>query len=371
MKLADQRLRQAKGASRSNGPVGSRVRLLVPVILALFLTLSGRLAVAGARNEMIQRAARSCVRLSVIDDVSGNLQVVGSGSGTIISNDGAILTNYHVIADMETDRLHAAVRVERMEQFDRPPIPVCVAVPKNAVASRERDLAVIRCEMGLDGAPYRPADWPALPIGDPDALQLADRIWVLGYPAVGGATINLSAGVVSGVQAAAEGRDWFKTDALVHPGNSGGSAVNDRGQLIGIPTGVRTRVDPKVPGELTLIRPADWATDLIDRAGINTVSVTASADRKAGRPRLGVKFDRTGRTDASGGAVISELQPEGPAEKAALQVGDVIAKFEDQPIHEPDDLSTALAKRRPGDVVHLTVRRGQEEIALAITLGPP
>lgn len=157
------------------------------------------------------------------------------GSGTVISPDGLILTNAHVAVADETegtlDRLEVAVTTAS----DTPPQPTYIA---EVVASDwALDLAVLRVTERIGGGAL-PTDLKYAALGDSDALEIGDPIRILGYPGIGGETITLTSGLVSGFvsEAGLGNRAWVKTDATIAGGNSGGMAVNADGELIGVPT---------------------------------------------------------------------------------------------------------------------------------------
>jgi S1-C subfamily serine protease len=104
-----------------------------------------------------------------------------------------------------------------------------------------------------------------VPIGDSDTIQIGDTLSVLGFPGLGGETVTLTRGTVSGFHGEAGlTRAWVKTDTEINRGNSGGMALNDAGELIGIPTFVGT--DVYVTGKLGYIRPVNLARSLIELA---------------------------------------------------------------------------------------------------------
>jgi putative serine protease PepD len=117
-------------------------------------------------------------------------------------------------------------------------------------------------------------EFPTLPMGDSDTVSIGDELVVIGFPGlpapgtqaqVGGATVTLTRGTVSGFLEDEAGRlrGWIKTDAEINPGNSGGMAINERGELIGIPTIVVS--GREVTGKIGVIRPINLARPLIDR----------------------------------------------------------------------------------------------------------
>ncbi|MEX2158214.1 MAG: serine protease [Dehalococcoidia bacterium] len=236
--------------------------------------------------------ARSVVQIVALDDAS---DPVWSGSGTVISDEGLILTNAHVV-DNRADE-YADLGVAVTEDPNLPPTPSYIA--EIAAVDYVLDLAVIRVVSDLDGADAT-LDLPAVPIGDSDAVEIGEHIRILGFPGIGGETITFTEGAVSGFTSQRDiaDRAWIKTDSTIAGGNSGGLAVNARGEIIGVPTiagsseevqpvDCRTVVDTNrdtvvdgldtcVPlgGFINGLRPVALAQDLIDAAESGTVYVS-------------------------------------------------------------------------------------------------
>jgi len=168
--------------------------------------------------------------LSLVDDA---FEPVWTGSGSVISEDGLILTNAHVVDNRldEYDELGVAV----LDQTDEPPDMAYLA--EVAAVDYALDLAVIRIVSDLDGRPTA-VELPTVELGDSDEVEIGDPIRILGYPGIGGETITFTDGVVSGFtsERSLSGRAWIKTDATIAGGNSGGMAVNDQGELVGVPS---------------------------------------------------------------------------------------------------------------------------------------
>ena len=172
-----------------------------------------------------------------------------SGSGTIISPDGLILTNAHVVTpDTGTlDRLEIGLT----EASDTPPEPTFLA--EVAAIDGALDLAVLRITEPIDGGEV-PDDLPYVELGDSDSLEIGDPLRILGYPGIGGETITLTSGLVSGFvgEAGLGVRAWVKTDATIAGGNSGGLAADSSGLLVAVPTIASAGVDV---GEIVDCRP--------------------------------------------------------------------------------------------------------------------
>jgi len=242
------------------------------------LPLVTRIGSLGHRTypDPVKRAFDSTVMIVVADLIDGRLQARGGGSGVIVGGDGSILTNYHVVHD-KNGRLHDVFVVGRFGKLGEAPQLQCAGRPNRSKLQRELDLALIKCDTDLDGRNWTPTAagvWATLPGAKPEDIHVGERVWVLGYPDVGGGGLTLSTGQISGWtgQDGADGHDFIKTDASITHGNSGGPVVDDEGRLLGIATASRTRVT-KGGGVLEinragLVRPIAIASDLIAIASI-------------------------------------------------------------------------------------------------------
>jgi len=214
---------------------------LVSVLMLQFL--AGAQPAPALDRAVTQKVMASVVQLIAVDEGrGGRFLPKWAGSGTIVSPDGLILTNCHVAMpsamwgapEFEYEHLVVALTL----RSDEPPQPTYLAevVQYNPYL----DLAVVRVSRGLDGKPVDPAtlNLPTTPLGDSDTLEIGDALYIFGYPSIGGETITLTTGTVSGFSSekGVKGRAWIKTDAAIAGGNSGGTAVNERGELVGIPT---------------------------------------------------------------------------------------------------------------------------------------
>ncbi len=181
------------------------------------------------------------------------------GSGTIIHPDGQILTNLHVVEDA------SSLRIALSPAPDKPPVVTYLA--EVVAYNVSFDLALIQITASLDGEPVNKSELnlPSIPLGDSDSLQLGDTLNIFGYPGVGGETISLTRGVVSGfetkdIESGGTIRAWIKTDAGLDLGNSGGAAINDRGLLVGIPTLIQL----DMVGSMGRLRPAKLVNYLVE-----------------------------------------------------------------------------------------------------------
>ena len=240
----------------------------------------------------------STVQIWAMAAREGALERTWSGSGSIISPDGLILTNAHVVLPDEifpVDALQVWVTVAA----DQPPVPSYYAAVLQA--DRALDLAVIRIssDINYNALNFATLDLPAVALADSDLLEIGQDLIILGYPGIGGATITLTSGKVAGFtgEPAFGERAFIKTSATIAGGNSGGLAANERGELVGVPTQLGYggndqfvdcrvladtngdgRVDDRdacVPtgGFINALRPVNLARPMIERARAGQISV--------------------------------------------------------------------------------------------------
>ena len=257
--------------------------------------------------------------------------VRGQGSGFIVSSDGIILTNAHVVRDAS----EVTVKLTDRREFQA---KVLGADPKT-------DVAVLRIDArGL----------PTLPMGSAKSLRPGE--WVLAIGSPYGFENSVTAGVVS-----AKGRalpddsmvPFIQTDVAVNPGNSGGPLFNARGEVVGINSQIYSQ-SGGYQG-LSFAIPIEIANQVKDQI---------VATGKARHARLGVTVQEVNqaladsfRLDRPEGALVSSVEPDGPAAKAGLKSGDVVLKFNGQPIVASADLPTLIGQAGPGEKVTLEVVR--------------
>jgi S1-C subfamily serine protease len=247
------------------------------------------------------------VQILAIVDVDGQEDVGWSGSGSIISPDGYILTNAHVVL---SDRYYTVkyLVVAMTVAQDAPPEPRYRM--DLLQVDQPLDIAVGRITADKDGNPIDPAslNLPTVPLGASDTLNLGDPLTIIGYPGIGGETITLTRGEVSGFTSdpAYGNRAFIKTSATIAGGNSGGLASNNQGELIGVPTqlgygggdqyidcrvladtnrdGVIDDRDSCVPtgGFINALRPVKLAIPLIEAAKRGEININAGVQESAG-----------------------------------------------------------------------------------------
>lgn len=229
------------------------------------------LLIAHGQAQILSREVRQTIIEAVVqvvpwDPVASDL-APWSGSATIISPDGYLLTNFHVVGVEDTREAYRehAIFVTRLGFTDRAPELRYWA--EYVDGDPAFDLAILKIREHGDGTPIA-ADqtFPAVAVGTTADLLPGDPITVVGYPGISGETITFTAGVISGwvgEDFISGGKQWLKTDAKIARGNSGGGAFNDRGELIGVPTVGISELTGQLYEEQLFIRPVSLAWSLI------------------------------------------------------------------------------------------------------------
>ena len=269
------------------------------------------------------------------------------GSGVVVSSDGYILTNNHVVEGASD------IEVSFADQSETP-VRVVGTDPQT-------DLAVVK----LDQKGLTP-----LPLADSSKVQVGDIALAIGDPFGIGPTVTM--GIVSatgrgnlGIEAE---EDFIQTDAAVNPGNSGGALINARGELIGIntailsPTGGNLGIGFAVPSNM-----ARSVMEQIAKTG-KVVRGYLGVAVQGVTPELAKEF---GGATAHTGALISDVAAGGPAEKAGLRRGDIVLQVNGKSLTDQRDLQLTVAKMAPGTTINLTILRDGRQQQLPLTLGEP
>ncbi len=266
----------------------------------------------------------------------------GKGSGFIVSEDGYILTNNHVVADADKIEVTLADGT---------------SYPAEVVGTDPTfDLAVIKIEAkGL----------PVLELGDSEAVRVGEWAIAIGNPY--GFESTVTVGVISAKNRSVRARNlnfdgFLQTDAAINPGNSGGPLLNLDGKVIGI----NTAIIPYAQG-IGFAVPVNMAKQIMDDlVKYGTVK----------RGWLGVyiqpltpEFAEAYGVESDGGAVVSDVVPDSPAAKAGLRRGDVIVEVDGEAIEDHTDLSLRIRSHLKGDKVRLFVIREGKKREISVTLG--
>ncbi len=269
----------------------------------------------------------------------------GMGSGVIVSPDGHIVTNHHVIDGAEGIK----VDLNDGRSFDA----------KVIGSDKPSDLALLKINAG---------NLPVLPLGDSDRVKVGDVVLAIGNPLGIGQTVTM--GIIS-----AKGRqtglsngsfeDFLQTDAAINQGNSGGPLVNTNGELIGInsqilsPSGGSIGLGFSIPSNM-----ARSVMDQLTRTG------------KVRRGQLGIVVQKVSSDIASslglkdaGGVIISQVQAGSAAERAGLRQGDIIITLNGVAVDKPNSFRNQVANTPPGTDIRLTILRDNREQQISARLG--
>ena len=265
------------------------------------------------------------------------------GSGFIISADGYILTNAHVVEEAE----EILVRLADKREY-----------PAQVIGADVRsDVALIKIEAsGL----------PAVTLGDPDKLKVGE--WVLAIGSPFGFEQSVTAGIVS-----AKGRalpdesfvSFIQTDVAINPGNSGGPLFNLKGEVVGVNSQIYSRTGGYMG--LSFAIPIDLAMDVQEQL---------RSKGRVQRGRIGVAIQEVTRqlADSFGlpraaGAIVSSVELDGPAARAGVLQGDVILRFGGREVDASSDLPRIVAAVEPGSLVAVDVFRGGAPLSVQVTVG--
>ena len=267
----------------------------------------------------------------------------GQGSGFIISADGLVLTNAHVVRNAQ----RVTVKLTDRREF----------VAKVLGSDPKTDVAVLRIDA---------KDLPVVPLGNTKDLKVGE--WVLAIGAPFGFENSVTAGVVS-----AKGRSlpddsfvpFIQTDVAVNPGNSGGPLFNARGEVVGINSQIYSR-SGGYQG-LSFSIPIELAAKIKDQ--IVATGKVRHAQLGVAVQEVNQAFAESFNLDKPEGALVASVSKGSPAEKAGLQAGDVIRQVDGQPIVASGDLPAWVGQAQPGQQAKLSVWRQGKPVELTATLG--
>ncbi|HTW63473.1 MAG TPA: DegQ family serine endoprotease [Bryobacteraceae bacterium] len=269
----------------------------------------------------------------------------GLGSGVIMTPDGYIMTNNHVVDGAS----QVQVTLSDKRQFDA---KVIGADPK-------ADIAVLKIDAN---------DLPCITVGDSSKVQVGDYALAIGNPFGVGETVTM--GIVSATHRSNLGieqyENFIQTDAPINPGNSGGALVNDRGELIGINTAIIAHGSEGNQG-IGFAIPVNMARNVMEQLvkygkvtraylGIIPQDVTPAMAKAFG-------------ANETSGALVGDVSPNSPAQQAGLQRGDIILDVNGQPVTNSNDLRMTISMMQPNAEVNLKVVRNGAQRDVAVRLG--
>ena len=271
-------------------------------------------------------------------------QLASLGSGVIVSSDGYIVTNFHVIDGADA-------------------IEVGLADGRKAAATLvgtdpETDLAVIR---------IKERNLPVMVLGDPELARVGDVVLAIGNPFGVGQTVTM--GIISAL-----GRNnlhinsfenFIQTDAAINFGNSGGALVDTRGNLIGINTAIYSQSGGSVGiGFAIPVSTAKTVMEAIIKDG-HVVRGWIGVETQDITPELAQSFN----LQRSSGAIIAGVVRNGPADKAGIVPGDILLTVQGKPVGDTTEMLNLIAQLPPGEKAKMTVLRKNREAALDVMVG--
>jgi len=275
----------------------------------------------------------------------GRLERSGVGSGVIVSPDGYILTNNHVVDD--ADKVEVELNDNR--KF------TAKVVGRDAPS----DVAVIKIDA---------SNLPTVAFGDSEKVQVGDLVLAIGNPLGIGQTVTM--GIISAKGRQSPGRDnkayedFLQTDAAINQGNSGGALVNLRGELIGIPSQILSRSGGNIGIGFAI--PTKMARNVMDQLVRNG---------KVRRGKLGIYIKEIDPALAkqfgykgTNGAFVDDVEKGDPADQAGVKPGDIITEFQGQPVTDGSQLRNAASQTAPGTTVKFKVWRAGAERELTAKL---
>lgn len=288
----------------------------------------------GTTEKAYEKLSESVVSISVYEDgdTPSTESSIIEGTGIILSSDGYIITNSHVIDDDNNANVYITLKNDEVFK---------VVVVGN---DERTDLAILKCDEAND---WKPAEF-----ANSDQLKVGQDVIALGSPGGKDYPNTLTRGVVSGLNRTLSGTavSYIQTDAAINPGNSGGPLANLNGQVIGINTIKVVQTEYEGMGfAIPSIKVKEISDQLIKNGYIK------------GRPKLGVVSTEVSKSlGGEAGICITEIQDDSPLKDTKVKVGDIITKIDNKSITSFNELFNTLDGYNIGDKVTLTVYRADK-----------
>jgi Do/DeqQ family serine protease len=272
------------------------------------------------------------------------IQKGSTGSGVVISEDGYIVTNNHVIEDAE----ELTVTLNNQKSY----------TAKVIGSDKKNDIALLKIE-AIEKLTY-------IPFGNSDNIKIGEWVLAVGNPYNLNSTVT--AGIISAKSRDLDGdnniQSFLQTDAVVNPGNSGGALVNTRGELIGINTAISSKTGSYIGYSFAV--PSNTTNkivqDILEFGNVQQAVLGVSG--------FGLNNNRANKIEVSEteGYYISEIEPNSGAEKGGLRKGDIIKQIDENKISKFSDLTGYLSTKRPSETLNVKVIRNGNTITIPVKL---
>ncbi|APQ15825.1 S1C family serine protease [Maribacter hydrothermalis] len=298
-------------------------------------------AVVHVKNITLSKGPTSIIDFFYGSSGSSVVPHVGTGSGVIISSDGYIVTNNHVIT--RANQLQVTLNNNRTYNAD------LIGTDPNS------DIALIKIDPD-EKLPY-------LAFGDSDQTKIGEWVLAVGNP------FNLTSTVTAGIVSAkarnlGKNQSFIQTDAAVNPGNSGGALVNTNGDLIGINTAITSQTGSYVGYSFAV--PSNIAKkviqDILEYGNVQKGFMGISPAPVNTRDAIEKGINNID------GVYVELVEEESAAQEAGIEIGDIIKKVDEIVVHKYPDLTGYLSTKRPGDTLQFSIERNNELLILPLTL---
>jgi len=281
-------------------------------------------------------------------------RTAGRGSGVIISPDGYIVTNNHVVRVGDQIAQRIIVTLQDGRQF----------TAKVLGTDRRNDLALLKIDA---------RNLPAAQLGDSDKLQVGDWVIAVGNPFGLGTTVT--AGIVSAINRRVERSDlpkgFIQTDAAINQGNSGGALADSRGRLVGINTAIFSPVGANVGiGFAIPVNRVRQVVREIQQYGFLGEAYLGVSFVDANDPQIRQRLSQVfpNLKFPTQGVLIMQVERGSPADRAGIMPGDVIQQIDGRPVRDSDQMIEIMRLKQPGDTIQLRIWREGQQMALSATL---
>jgi serine protease DegS/serine protease DegQ len=323
----------AGGASHSPGSYAEAAQRALPAVVHVFTRQTAKVPEHPLMNDPLFRR------------FFGSQERTGLGSGVIVSPEGFVLTNNHVIED--ADEIEVALNDGRKFEarlIGRDP---------------ETDLAVLQLTAG--------GELPSIALAPADSLAVGDVVLAIGNPFGVGQTVTM--GIASALGRHHLGintfENYIQTDAAINPGNSGGALVDSSGRLVGINTAIYSRSGGSLGIGFAI--PVSIARKVLEQIIANgeVVRGYVGVETREITPELATSFN----LPEKGGVLVSGVRRGSPADQSGVQPGDVLVAIDGQGVQNPRDMLTLIAALPPGQTATFRLQRDGKEIELKIAVG--